>query len=103
MTTSTTSRMTLRTVALGYLFALVAVPIGVILWRTFSPGLRVFIDSVSTPAAQSALNLSLLIVAIVVPLNAAAVSVALLAIAFLTLLLLRVLSSRSQRREERDV
>ncbi|MFC3807245.1 sulfate ABC transporter permease subunit CysT [Terrabacter sp. MAHUQ-38] len=37
------------------------------------------------------------------PLNAAAVSVALLAIAFLTLLLLRVLSSRTQRREERDV
>ena len=68
MTTST-SRVTLRTVALGYLFALVAVPIGVILWRTFSPGLGVFIDSVSTPAAQSALNLSLLIVAIVVPLN----------------------------------
>ena len=36
------------------------------------------------------------------PLNAAAVSVALLAIAFITLLLLRVVSSRSQRREERD-
>jgi sulfate transport system permease protein len=36
------------------------------------------------------------------PLNAAAVSVALLAIAFLTLLVLRVLSSRTQRREERD-
>lgn len=36
------------------------------------------------------------------PLNAAAVSVALLAIAFVTLLVLRVLSSRTQRREERD-
>ncbi len=36
------------------------------------------------------------------PLNAAAVSVALLAIAFVTLLLLRVVSGRSQRREERD-
>ena len=35
------------------------------------------------------------------PLNAAAVSVALLAIAFLTLLLLRVVATRSQRREER--
>ena len=34
------------------------------------------------------------------PVNAAAVSVALLAIAFLTLLVLRVLASRSQRREE---
>ncbi|MGO4596661.1 sulfate ABC transporter permease subunit CysT [Terrabacter sp. 2RAF25] len=37
------------------------------------------------------------------PLNAAAVSVALLVIAFVTLLVLRVLSNRSQRREERDV
>ena len=36
------------------------------------------------------------------PVNAAAVSVALLAIAFATLLLLRVVSSRTQRREERD-
>jgi sulfate transport system permease protein len=36
------------------------------------------------------------------PVNAAALSVALLAIAFATLLLLRVVSSRTQRREERD-
>ena len=36
------------------------------------------------------------------PVNAAAVSVALLAIACATLLLLRVVSSRTQRREERD-
>ena len=36
------------------------------------------------------------------PVNAAAVSVALLAIAFVTLLLLRVVAGRTQRREERD-
>lgn len=36
------------------------------------------------------------------PLNAAAVSVALLAIAFVTLLVLRVLASRTQRREEQS-
>lgn len=69
MRTSTSTRLTLRTVALGYLFALLAVPIGLILWRTFGDGLGAFIDSVRTPAAISALNLSLLIVAIVVPLN----------------------------------
>ena len=62
-------RLSLRAVALGYLFVLIGIPIGVILWRTFSPGLSEFIASVSTPAARSALNLSLLIVAIVVPLN----------------------------------
>jgi sulfate/thiosulfate transport system permease protein len=47
----------------------VAVPIGVILYRAFEPGLGTFLASVTTPAAISALNLSLLIVAIVVPLN----------------------------------
>ncbi|WP_323097620.1 sulfate ABC transporter permease subunit CysW [Intrasporangium sp. YIM S08009] len=69
MRTSTTSRITLRVVALGYLFALVAVPVGVILWRTFSPGIGTFWASVTTPAAIAAFNLSVLIVAIVVPLN----------------------------------
>ncbi len=62
-------RLSLRVVALGYLFVLLAVPIGVILWRTFEPGLSEFLASISTPAARSALNLSLLIVAITVPVN----------------------------------
>jgi sulfate transport system permease protein len=66
---STTTRVSLRVVALGYLFALLAVPIGVILWRTFSPGVSAFVASVSTPAALSAFNLSVAIVAIVVPVN----------------------------------
>ncbi len=69
MRISTGSRIALRTVALGYVFALVAVPIVAILWRTFEPGLGAFWASIRTPAAISALNLSLLIVAIVVPLN----------------------------------
>ncbi|WP_425528705.1 MULTISPECIES: sulfate ABC transporter permease subunit CysW [Rhodococcus] len=59
----------MRVVALGYLFFLLLVPIGVILWRTFERGIGAFIDAISTPAAISALNLSLLIVAIVVPIN----------------------------------
>jgi sulfate transport system permease protein len=69
MRVSTPTRISLRTVALAYLFVLIAVPIGVIFWRTFSPGIGGFIASISTPAAISALNLSLVIVAIVVPLN----------------------------------
>ena len=48
---------------------LLVVPVALILWRTFQPGLGQFYDWVSTPAAISALNLSLLVVAIVVPLN----------------------------------
>lgn len=62
-------RLALRFGALGYLTVLLLVPVGLILWRTFSPGFATFWDWISTPAAVSALNLSLLIVAIVVPLN----------------------------------
>jgi sulfate transport system permease protein len=69
MTTTRRSRVTLRVVALTYLFGLLALPILVILYRTFEPGIGTFLDSIRTPAAISALNLSLLIVAIVVPLN----------------------------------
>ena len=63
------TRLSLRVVALGYLVLLIGLPIGVILWRALSPGLGEFFASISTPAAISALNLSLLIVAIIVPLN----------------------------------
>ncbi|WP_068401955.1 sulfate ABC transporter permease subunit CysW [Kribbia dieselivorans] len=59
----------LRTIALVYLFVLLAVPIGLILYRTFANGIGPFIDSITTPAAISAFNLSLLLVAIAVPLN----------------------------------
>lgn len=69
MRTSAVTRIGLRTIALGYLFVLLAVPIGVILYRTFEPGLSAFLASIRTPAAISAINLSLLIVAIVVPIN----------------------------------
>ena len=48
---------------------LLIVPVGLILWRTFAPGVGQFVDWISTPAATSALNLSVLVVAIVVPLN----------------------------------
>nr|WP_202881341.1 sulfate ABC transporter permease subunit CysW [Pedococcus badiiscoriae] len=59
----------MRTIALSYVALLLAVPIVLILVRTFGAGVGAFLESVRTPAAISALNLSLLIVAIVVPLN----------------------------------
>lgn len=62
-------RYLIRFIALTYVFVLLAVPVAVILWRTFQPGFERFYAWVSTPAAVSALNLSLLVVAIVVPLN----------------------------------
>ncbi len=69
MTFSAPVRYLIRLVGLGYLFVLLVVPVTLILWRTFQPGLGQFYDWVSTPAAQSALDLTLLVVAIVVPLN----------------------------------
>ena len=69
MILSRTVRLLLRYVALLYVAVLVIVPVGLILWRTFSPGIATFFASIGTPAAISALQLSLLVVAIVVPLN----------------------------------
>ena len=69
MNLSTPVRYLPRYVALGYLFLLLIVPVGLILWRTFTPGVGAFFESITTPAAVSALQLSLLVVAIVVPLN----------------------------------
>ena len=63
------STLALRALALVYVLGLLAGPILVILYRTFEPGVGAFFDSIRTPAAIAALNLSLLIVAIVVPLN----------------------------------
>ena len=63
------TRLALRTAALAYLGALVLVPLAMILFRTFEDGFVAFCEQVTTPAAISAISLSLIIVAIVVPLN----------------------------------
>ena len=62
-------RIGLRSVALIYLFALLAVPLGAILIKTFEPGVGAVWDSVTTPAAISAFWLTLTIAAIAVPVN----------------------------------
>ena len=69
MNVSPAVRYLLRYTALAYLVLLLIVPVGLILWRTFTPGIGAFFESITTPAAVSALQLSLLVVAIVVPLN----------------------------------
>lgn len=69
MTLSPGVRYLIRFIALAYIAVLLLVPVAVILWRTFAPGLGQFYAYISTPAAVSALHLSLLVVAIVVPLN----------------------------------
>jgi sulfate transport system permease protein len=69
MALSRTARLSLRFLALAYLLVLVMVPLGLILYRTFEDGFGAFWASITTPAAISAVQLSLLIVAIVVPVN----------------------------------
>ncbi len=69
MTTSARVRYLIRFLALAYVFVLLVVPVTLILVRTFAPGFGEFFASIGTPAAISALQLSLLVVAIVVPLN----------------------------------
>ncbi|MCU1696260.1 MAG: sulfate transporter [Mycobacterium sp.] len=69
MILSRSVRYLLRYLALAYILVLVVVPVGLILWRTLEPGFGEFVASITTPAAVSALQLSLLVVAIVVPLN----------------------------------
>lgn len=69
MTPSPWVRLLTRYTVLAYIGIMLIVPASVILWRTFRPGLHQFFAWVSTPAAISALHLSLLVVAIVVPLN----------------------------------
>lgn len=69
MKISTFPRLTLRVIALLYLFVLLVVPVALIFYRSFEHGIGQFWDWITTPAAISALQLSLLIVLIVVPLN----------------------------------
>ena len=63
------SRLSLRVLALAYLAALLVVPVGVVAYRTFEPGLGAVYDSVTTPAAISAFWLTVTVTLIAVPLN----------------------------------
>ena len=63
------SRYVLRGLALGYLAVLLLVPVGLVFYRTFEPGLGAVWDSVTTPAAISAFWLTIQVAAIAVPLN----------------------------------
>ncbi|MEA2305498.1 MAG: sulfate/thiosulfate transport system permease protein [Solirubrobacteraceae bacterium] len=58
-----------RLIALTYLALLLLVPVGLVLYRTFEPGVGAVYDSVTTPAAISAFTLTLFIAAVAVPLN----------------------------------
>ena len=64
-----TGKLALRVAALGYLAALVAVPVVLVFWRAFESGPGSAWAAVTSPEALNALWLSVLIAAIAVPLN----------------------------------
>jgi sulfate transport system permease protein len=63
------ARLTLRSVALGYLAALLVLPVGFILLKAFEKGLAPVVDSLTTPQAMHAFYLTFIVVLIAVPLN----------------------------------
>ena len=69
MSLSRRTNLSLRALALLYLTLLLLLPLGVVFWRTFEHGFGTAWSWMTTPAAQSALWLSLTAAAIAVPLN----------------------------------
>jgi sulfate transport system permease protein len=63
-------RLTLRAIALGYLALLLAIPVGMVFYRAFEHGIAPAWDAVTTPPAQHAFYLTIVITLIAVPANA---------------------------------
>jgi sulfate transport system permease protein len=63
------SRWSLRVLGLGYILLLLLLPLGLIFFKTFEHGIAPPLDAITSPDGISALKLTLLMVAIAVPLN----------------------------------
>ncbi len=63
------ARYLLRFAALGYLAALLGVPVGLVVYRAFEDGVADFVAAITTPEALHALWLTIIIALIAVPLN----------------------------------
>jgi sulfate transport system permease protein len=63
------NKLTLRFIALGYLFLLLAAPVGLVFYRTFENGLGPAWEAVTTPEAQHAFWMTLVMVGVAVPIN----------------------------------
>jgi len=69
VTANPASRWTLRVLGLGYVLLLLLVPLGFIFYKTFEHGIAPPLDAITSPDGLHALKLTLLTVAIAVPLN----------------------------------
>lgn len=63
------ARWGLRTVAMGYLGLLLVIPVALIFFKAFEDGFSVAWEAVSTPEAQHAIYLTVLMVLIAIPIN----------------------------------
>ncbi len=69
MSNSTTSRWGLRVLGIGYLTALLLAPLVMIFFKTFEDGIGPPLEAITSPDGLHALKLTLLMVAVAVPLN----------------------------------
>jgi len=69
MAANPTSRWTLRVLGLGYILLLLLIPLGFVFYKTFEHGIAPPLDAITSPDGLHALKLTLLTVAIAVPLN----------------------------------
>jgi sulfate/thiosulfate transport system permease protein len=63
------TRRILLGLALGFLALFLVLPLTVVLWSAFEQGLKVWYEAITEPDAAASIRLTLLVVAIVVPLN----------------------------------
>jgi len=63
------SRWGLRVLGLGYILLLLLLPLGLIFYKTFEHGIAPPLDAITSPDGLNALKLTLVMVAIAVPLN----------------------------------
>jgi sulfate transport system permease protein len=68
-TRSLRSRLTMRVLALSYLALLLGAPVGLVFYRTFEHGFGPAWDAVTTPEAQHAFWMTILMVVVAVPIN----------------------------------
>jgi len=62
-------RVLLISIALGFLFVFLVLPLGVVLHAAFAKGLRPYLDALATPDTRAAIRLTLIAAAVAVPLN----------------------------------
>ena len=69
MTASKPAKWGLRSLAFGYLGLLLLAPVGMIFYKTFEHGLGPPLEAITSPEALHSIQLTLLMVAVAVPLN----------------------------------